>query len=112
MNNKLRQLIDSIAQPDGVAASAASAHLDQLTKPPGSLGKLESVAIKLAGITGVDKPEFDRKTVMVMAADHGVCEEESVPFRLRLHSKCCITCCQVARQLMCWHAMRAQMSRW
>ncbi|MEK5376095.1 MULTISPECIES: nicotinate-nucleotide--dimethylbenzimidazole phosphoribosyltransferase [Paenibacillus] len=75
MNNKLRQLIDSIAQPDGVAASAASAHLDQLTKPPGSLGKLESVAIQLAGITGVDKPEFDRKTVMVMAADHGVCEE-------------------------------------
>ncbi len=75
MNEKLRQLIDSIAQPDGATALAASEHLDQLTKPPGSLGKLESLAIQLAGITGVDKPEFDRKTVMVMAADHGVCEE-------------------------------------
>ncbi|MBE0341682.1 nicotinate-nucleotide--dimethylbenzimidazole phosphoribosyltransferase, partial [Paenibacillus sp. 28ISP30-2] len=75
MNGKLQQLIASIAQPDGAAALAASEHLDQLTKPPGSLGKLESLAIQLAGITGVDKPEFNRKTVMVMAADHGVCEE-------------------------------------
>ncbi|WP_025716228.1 nicotinate-nucleotide--dimethylbenzimidazole phosphoribosyltransferase, partial [Paenibacillus sp. 1-18] len=75
MSEKLHQLINSITPPDEVAASAAAKHLDQLTKPPGSLGKLESLAIQLAGITGGDKPEFTRKTVMVMAADHGVCEE-------------------------------------
>lgn len=75
MSEKLRQLMDRIALPNEAAALAASAHLDQLTKPPGSLGKLESLAIRLAGITGTTKPEFNRKTVMVMAADHGVCEE-------------------------------------
>jgi nicotinate-nucleotide--dimethylbenzimidazole phosphoribosyltransferase len=60
---------------DEAAMKAAQVHLDQLTKPPGSLGKLEGLVVKLAGITGKVRPVFDKRSVIVMAADHGVCEE-------------------------------------
>lgn len=60
---------------DEQEADAAQRHSDQLTKPPGSLGKLESIAAQLAGITGERWPDLSRKAVIVMAADHGVCEE-------------------------------------
>ena len=50
-------------------------HLDQLTKPPGSLGRLEKIAVQLAGITGSIKLQKQRKAVVVMAGDHGVCAE-------------------------------------
>jgi nicotinate-nucleotide--dimethylbenzimidazole phosphoribosyltransferase len=53
----------------------AQARLDSLTKPPGSLGKLEAVARQAAGITGEPLPDLSRKAVIVMAGDHGVCEE-------------------------------------
>ena len=52
--------------------AAAAAHLDRLTKPPGSLGRLETLLVELAGITGrVDAP-VGRRTIVVAAADHGV----------------------------------------
>lgn len=49
--------------------------VDQLIKPQGSLGKLEDIAIKLSGITGESKPILDRHAIIVMCADHGVCDE-------------------------------------
>lgn len=53
----------------------AQQHLDSLTKPLGSLGRLEELAVSLAGMTGLVIPDFSRKAVVVMAADHGVaCE--------------------------------------
>ncbi|MEF2967017.1 nicotinate-nucleotide--dimethylbenzimidazole phosphoribosyltransferase [Paenibacillus sp. M1] len=73
-----RSIMDIAAQvqgPDKTASKAAAAYLDSLTKPPGSLGKLETLAVKLAGITGEIKPSFPGRGVVVMAADHGVCEE-------------------------------------
>jgi nicotinate-nucleotide--dimethylbenzimidazole phosphoribosyltransferase len=48
----LQDMIGSIRPLDSAAMEKANAHLDQLTKPPGSLGKLEAVAVQLAGITG------------------------------------------------------------
>lgn len=69
------QLIGGISPLDSAAIVAAEEHLDRLTKPPGSLGKLERLAVKLAGITGEVRPAFPQRTVVVMAADHGVCEE-------------------------------------
>ena len=53
----------------------ANDHLNQLTKPQGSLGKLEDIARQVAGITGEVMPTFEKKAVIVMAGDHGVCEE-------------------------------------
>jgi nicotinate-nucleotide--dimethylbenzimidazole phosphoribosyltransferase len=75
MNEALKRLVQRIAAPDEEAKRLAAAHLDQLTKPPGSLGKLESLVIRVAGIIGQPKPDLTRKAVVVMAADHGVCEE-------------------------------------
>ncbi len=47
----------------------------QLTKPPGSLGFLEGVAIRLAKLQQCDQPTLDRVSITVFAADHGVVEE-------------------------------------
>jgi len=49
--------------------------LDQLTKPVGSLGRLEELAARLAGITGATLPRLSHKAVIILAADHGVAAE-------------------------------------
>jgi nicotinate-nucleotide--dimethylbenzimidazole phosphoribosyltransferase len=61
-----------IAPLDEAAMTAATARLDRLTKPPGSLGRLEGLATQLAGITGRDLPRAERPAVVVFAGDHGV----------------------------------------
>lgn len=48
---------------------------NQLTKPAGSLGRLEELSIQLAGITGKQFPQIKNKTIIVMAGDHGVVAE-------------------------------------
>ncbi|WP_408955855.1 nicotinate-nucleotide--dimethylbenzimidazole phosphoribosyltransferase [Natroniella sp. ANB-PHB2] len=53
----------------------AQDRLDSLIKPPGSLGKLEEIAVKLAGIKGEVFTEVDQKVHIIMAGDHGVVEE-------------------------------------
>lgn len=63
------------AQPDAELAESARAHQMQLTKPPGSLGMLETVAIQLASLQRSPKPVVDRVWISVFAADHGVAEE-------------------------------------
>lgn len=57
------------------AEARARSRQDTLTKPPGSLGRLESLSIQIAGITGADRPSVARKAVIVMAGDHGVTAE-------------------------------------
>ena len=57
---------------DEAAMAAVRAHLDRLTKPPGSLGRLERLVEQLAGITGSPAPRVDRPAVVVFAGDHGV----------------------------------------
>jgi nicotinate-nucleotide--dimethylbenzimidazole phosphoribosyltransferase len=74
-NAGLQELTARIAPLDQAAMEQAALHLDLLTKPPGSLGRLEAVAAQLSGITGELFPELGRKAVIVMAGDHGVCEE-------------------------------------
>jgi nicotinate-nucleotide--dimethylbenzimidazole phosphoribosyltransferase len=58
-----------------VAAAQAQARFDNKTKPRGSLGRLEELACRLAGIYRTPSPEPPAKAVVVMAADHGVAEE-------------------------------------
>ncbi|MFX3635551.1 MAG: nicotinate-nucleotide--dimethylbenzimidazole phosphoribosyltransferase [Candidatus Pristimantibacillus sp.] len=77
-NKQLISTIERIRPFDEQRSEEARVHSDHLTKPPGSLGKLESIAYQLAGINGnKDKlwPDLQRKAVVVMAGDHGVCEE-------------------------------------
>jgi nicotinate-nucleotide--dimethylbenzimidazole phosphoribosyltransferase len=71
----LQKAISMIGSLDQEAMSKAQQRLDSLIKPPGSLGVLEEVAVRLAGITGNHKPVIRKKTVVVMAGDHGVFEE-------------------------------------
>lgn len=67
--------LPAIPLVDSGAQAAARARQDTLTKPPGSLGRLEELSIQLAAITGRPRPSVARKAVVVMAADHGVTVE-------------------------------------
>ena len=60
---------------DSKSAGQAQERQNNLTKPTGSLGRLEALSIQLAGISARSRPTFPRKAVIVMAADHGVTEE-------------------------------------
>lgn len=71
----LEKTLKNIGKLDQLSAERASKRLDSLTKPPGSLGVLEKIAIKLAAIQGKPFPELSSKVVMVMAGDHGVVKE-------------------------------------
>ena len=68
-------IFPSIPSLDLAAQSAARARQDTLTKPPGSLGRLEELSLQLAAITGQPRPRLERKAVIVMAGDHGVAAE-------------------------------------
>ncbi len=72
MNSRLQETLAHIAPLDAKAGDAARKRQDQLTKPQGSLGRLESLSIQLAGITARERPRFSRPVVITMAGDHGV----------------------------------------
>ena len=75
MSDRIARTIAAIGAPDEPAMAAARERQLRLTKPPGSLGRLEELAIQLAGITGMPLPTVAHRAVIVMAADHGVTEE-------------------------------------
>ena len=54
------------------AAEAAQRRLDNLAKVPRSLGRIEELAVRLAGITGKECPAFPEKSVVLFAADHDI----------------------------------------
>lgn len=68
-------LTRACATPDSGAAAEARARQAQLTKPPGSLGTLEHLAVRLAALRRDPKPRVDRVWISVFAADHGVAAE-------------------------------------
>ncbi len=71
----LEQAIKRVGRLDEQAMKAAQQRQDSLIKPLGSLGRLEELSIKVAGIRGYPIPAMDRKAIVVMAADHGVVAE-------------------------------------
>lgn len=66
------RLVGSVRSPSGLTEGAARAHLDGLAKPPGSLGRLEDLAVRLARITGPRPRPLRRRALLVAVADHGV----------------------------------------
>src|ERR1700730_5054910 len=70
MNARLNSPVMPV--PDTRAESAARARQQQLTKPPGSLGRLEELACWFAARSGNPIPQIDRTEIFVFAADHGV----------------------------------------
>src|SRR6266545_7596139 len=71
----LPKLLDGIVAPRPAAGVDAQRWLDQLTKPPGSLGRLEELARRLAEITGRCPPAVEHPVIFTLAGDHGVVEE-------------------------------------
>jgi len=70
-----KKILDSIEKPDYSIIDNAKERLDSLVKPIGSLGELENISMKIAGITGNLYNKLDKKCIIIMAADNGVCEE-------------------------------------
>jgi nicotinate-nucleotide--dimethylbenzimidazole phosphoribosyltransferase len=70
--HQLRAACRDLPAPDNSSAEQARDRQGMLTKPPGSLGKLEELAIWLAGWQGREKPKLDRVEVFVFAGSHGV----------------------------------------
>lgn len=64
-----------VPAPDRRAVRAAETRQSQLTKPPGALGRLEELAIELAGLQRCERPRLERVHIVVFAADHGVAAE-------------------------------------
>ncbi len=71
----INEIIEKIQPLDEAAMQAARQRQDRLTKPQGSLGRLEELSIQVAGVTGQATPKLGGKAVLVMAGDHGVVAE-------------------------------------
>jgi len=70
--NLLNKTIDSITGQNEISRTQAKERLDQLIMPHWALGRLMDLALDLAGICGSIRPSFQRKTIVVMAGDHGI----------------------------------------
>ncbi len=71
----LERLIASVVVPDERLAETARRRLDSLTKPRGSLGRLEELAVRVVVITGNPLPRVDAPVIFTLAGDHGVATE-------------------------------------
>jgi nicotinate-nucleotide--dimethylbenzimidazole phosphoribosyltransferase len=72
--------LPAIEPPDESFAELARRRQRELTKPPGSLGKLEAIAVRLAAIQRRSDPISFGRRIVVFAADHGVTEEGVSPY--------------------------------
>jgi nicotinate-nucleotide--dimethylbenzimidazole phosphoribosyltransferase len=72
---QIAQLIGEVRPPSAASPSEVRRHLDALTKPRGSLGYLETLAVRLAAIYGDPPPAWQRRLVVVFAGDHGVARQ-------------------------------------
>lgn len=77
---ELKASLSDFPGPDAAAIEAARVRQSQLTKPPGSLGMLEELAVYLAGWQGREKPILDRVQALIFAGNHGVCAQGVNPF--------------------------------
>jgi nicotinate-nucleotide--dimethylbenzimidazole phosphoribosyltransferase len=73
--NLLASTIGKMTRQDAAARERARTRLDQLIMPHWALGRLMDLAESLAGMTGSLQPSVSRKTIVTMAADHGITRE-------------------------------------
>lgn len=71
----IQELLAAIQPLDEQKQAQAAQHIDGLVKPLNSLGRLETLAIQLAGMRGLTRLDDLQKEIIVMCADHGVYEE-------------------------------------
>jgi len=75
MNHSLSRILKEIKPLDKETMEMARSRQDELTKPKGSLGRLEELSIKVAGIKGKIVTGLEHKVIVTMAADHGIVAE-------------------------------------
>lgn len=75
MSKLLKHTIEKIQSADREAMDRTKKAIDNLTKPIGSLGELENIAMKISGITGKIENEIHKKNIIIMCSDNGVVEE-------------------------------------
>lgn len=81
--NNTEWLNAAVADISSTAINRAKQRQDNLTKPPGSLGQLENIAVRLAAMQADDvsaKVQLDRVRIVVFAADHGIAQENVSAF--------------------------------
>jgi nicotinate-nucleotide--dimethylbenzimidazole phosphoribosyltransferase len=69
-----------LPEADAAAAAAARERQAQLVKPPGALGRLEDLAVFMAGWRGTDRPRIDLAQAIIFAGNHGVCARGINPY--------------------------------
>ncbi|MGB2321896.1 MAG: nicotinate-nucleotide--dimethylbenzimidazole phosphoribosyltransferase [Candidatus Puniceispirillaceae bacterium] len=79
-SNHLAELMQSLPQPDNAARASAAGRQDQLTKPPGSLGRLEQLALWMAEWQQTNRPQIEHGKCLVFAGNHGVVKQGISPF--------------------------------
>lgn len=78
--SQLAALADRLPVADTQAAEAARARQNSLTKPPGSLGRLEQIAEFMASWRGTARPEIWKAQALVFAGNHGICAQRVNPY--------------------------------
>ncbi len=73
-------LAKNMPEFDAAAAEEATERQNALTKPPGALGRLEDLAIFMAGWAKTDRPRIEKAQALVFAGNHGVCAQGVNPF--------------------------------
>ena len=76
----IADLAASLPQADAKAADAALARQNSLTKPPGSLGRLEELAVFMASWRGIACPKITKAQALVFAGNHGICAQGVNPY--------------------------------
>ena len=74
------EFICNLPQPDSEMLNRAREHQAQLTKPPTALGRLEELAIFMAGWRKQLTPEINKAQALIFAGNHGVCAQKINPF--------------------------------
>jgi nicotinate-nucleotide--dimethylbenzimidazole phosphoribosyltransferase len=80
MTTELTALLNRIASVDAHLEPQIIDHLNDLTHPPGSLGRLEELALRYCKIRNTTTPRLQKKRIYIFAADHGVSEENVSSF--------------------------------
>ncbi|MBW0158044.1 nicotinate-nucleotide--dimethylbenzimidazole phosphoribosyltransferase [Sedimentimonas flavescens] len=78
--SQIATLANTLPAGDAAARAAALARQNSLTKPPGSLGRLEELALFMAEWRGTDRPAITKAQALVFAGNHGICAQGVNPY--------------------------------
>ena len=105
----IKTISSGITNTNGKFAEDAQQRLDSLTKPQGSLGRLEEFAKQLVAISEERMPVLDKKVVFTFAGDHGVADEGVSAFPKEVTPQMVLNFITAEQALMFLHVMQGLM---